>query len=384
MAFHRKRILLVNSYAVNNGDMALVHALYKQLEARGYAVTIATFYYHFLKHHYPQLPLIRELNDYPLFIHATFVRKIFSKIIFYFNRAYRNHDIFIASPGGYVNSYYGLKRSLLPLLLAKQQSKRTAIYSQSVGPLNEKDQVRLTKYSKSIDTILVRDDYSKNCLSSIPCYSKVIQTKDAAFLLPPRESIATPACKTVAVSVREWSHDQRDMESFLKMIELFCEAVLNRGFDIEFISTCQGVSGYRDDAQVAAVIKDRLLERYPEMTGRMTVDSSYHTYFELVELLNTRYCFTIGTRLHMCILSLINGTPAFNISYEVKGLACYQYLGLEKYSVDFNEPAAAAIEKFEHFLENFMTLRSTLLDRLLPIHEESIISLDTFLREIDS
>src|SRR5688572_4185947 len=293
---NQKRILLVNSYAVNNGDMALVYALYEQLTARGYAVSIATFYYHFLKQHYPQLTLMRELNDYPLFIQATFVRKIFSKTIFYLNRAYRNHDIFIASPGGYVNSYYGLKRSLLPLLLAKRQSKKTAIYSQSVGPLNEKDKSRLSSYSKSIDVILVRDDYSKACLSSIPCYSKVTQTKDAAFLLPPRESKATPECKTVAVSVREWTYDKRDMEFFLKMMESFCEIVLNNGFDIEFISTCQGIRGYRDDAQVAAVIRDRLVKKYHNMTDRITVDSAYHTYFELVDLLNTKYCFTIGTR----------------------------------------------------------------------------------------
>jgi colanic acid/amylovoran biosynthesis protein len=187
----------------------------------------------------------------------------------------------------------------------------------------------------------------------------------------------------VAVSVREWTHDKRDMESFLKMIESFCEVVLNKGFDIEFVSTCQGVRGYRDDSQVAAVVRDRIMEKYPDMIGRITVDSSYHTYYELVDLLNTKYCFTVGTRLHMCILSLINGTPAFNVSYEVKGVECYKYLGLEKYSVDFNEPFVTAQEKFESFLENYKSIRGSLLDRLLPIHEESKVSLNTFLKEVD-
>ena len=379
---NKKRILLTNSYAVNNGDAALVIALYEQLTARNYQVTIATFYHDFLKTKYPNLPLIRELLDYNFLKGGTFVKRVFLKINFFFNKAYQNHDIFIGSPGGYMNSYYGLKRCLLPLVHAKKRSKKTAVYSQSIGPLNQRDKGLLTEYSKSIDIILVRDDYSQNCISSIQCYSKVFQTKDAAFLLTPRISKTKSDCKTVAVSVREWKHDNRDMQGFFKMMLSFCEVVLKKGFNIEFISTCQGVENYRDDSKVADIIKDLILAKYPSYTERITVDATYHTYYELIELLNTKYCFTIGTRLHMCILSLINGTPAFNISYEVKGIECYKYLGLEKYSVDFNESNETALEKFNSFTENFTNIQKTLYERMVPIHKESITTLEMFLKEI--
>ncbi len=378
----KKRILLVNSYAVNNGDLALVIALYEQLIAQGHTVNIATFYYEFLKDKYPNLPFIKELNDYKFIIQATFIKKLFGRINFYFNKAYHNHDVFIASPGGYVNSYYGLKRSLLSLILAKNQSKKTAIYSQSVGPLNEKDRKRLTEYSKSIDVILVRDDFSKDCISSFPCSSKVFQTKDAAFLLPPRISKAALDCKTVAVSVREWKFDNRDMNDFYKMIQSFCYVVLAKGYSIEFISTCQGVENYRDDSLVASVIKDRIIAEHPSFKEKITVNSKYHTYHELIELLNTKYAFTIGTRLHMCILSLINGTPAFNISYEIKGIECYKYLMLENYSADFNESQEIALTKFNDFIENYRSIQASLLDKILPIHEESKESLKMFLKEM--
>lgn len=378
----KKKVLLVNSFAVNNGDLALVIALHDQLVNHGYEVTIATFYYDFLKSKYPNLPFIRELLDYRQIKGGTFVKKIFARINFFFNKVYRDHDVFIACPGGYVNSYYGIKRSLLSLLLAKKQAKKTAIYSQSVGPLNEADRKRLTEFSKSIDVILVRDDFSKDCISSIECQSKVFQTKDAAFLLPPRKSKAADSAKTVAVSVREWKFDNRDMNDFYKMIQSFCNVVLAKGFNIEFISTCQGVENYRDDSQVASVIKELLTAENPSYSDKISVNSTYNTYHELTELLNTKYAFTIGTRLHMCILSLINGTPAFNISYEVKGIECYKYLGLENYSADFNEPLENAILKFNDFVENHKAIQATLLDRISHVHSESKESLKMFLKEM--
>jgi len=378
----KKRILLTNSYAVNNGDLALVIALRNALVARGYAVAIATFYYDFLKEKYPDIPFIKELLDYKI-SGGTFIKRIFLSLNFLLNKMYREHDVFIASPGGYVNSYYGLKRCLLPLVQAKRISKKTAIYSQSIGPLNPRDRKLLTAFSSFIDVILVRDDYSRKCIASISCQSKVFQTKDAAFLIQPRRSAVDDNCKTVAVSVREWKYDNRDMQNFSEIIQTLCKRILEEGFNIEFISTCQGVDGYRDDSITATAIRNQLINTKPMYAEQISVNTAYHTYHELIERLNSRYTFTIGTRLHMCILSLINGTPAFNISYEVKGIECYKYLGLENYSVDFNEPVSQAIEKFNGFLANYKVIQSGLVDRLMPVHQESNESLTQFINEIE-
>jgi polysaccharide pyruvyl transferase WcaK-like protein len=172
------------------------------------------------------------------------------------------------------------------------------------------------------------------------------------------------------------------MNDFYKMIQSFCNVVLAKGFNIEFISTCQGVENYRDDSKVATVIKDLLIAENPSYSDKISVNSKYNTYHELTELLNTKYAFTIGTRLHMCILSLINGTPAFNISYEVKGIECYKYLGLENYSADFNEPLENAIQKFNAFIQNHKATQATLSDRILSVHTESKESLKMFLKEM--
>ena len=95
------------------------------------------------------------------------------------------------------------------------------------------------------------------------------------------------------------------------------------------------------------IIKQKIIKSNKNYQERIHIDSEFNSYFDLVKKLNTKYCFVIGTRLHMCILSLINGTPAFNISYEVKGKECYEYLGYNSYSADFNEDISIALSKFE-------------------------------------
>lgn len=377
----KTKVLLTKGHAVNNGDMALVLALYESLTNRGFDVSIATFHYKFLKTKYPNLPLVRELLDYNLLVGATFVKKIFLKLNYLFNKKYRGYDVYIGSPGGYMNSYYGLKKSLLPLIEAKKRGKKTAVYSQSIGPLNQRDKELLDLYSQSIDMILVRDDFSKACVDSTQCHSKILQTKDAAFLLKPRISSAKES-KLVGVSVRSWKHDNRSMDQFNLLIQSFCEQVLENGFDLEFISTCQGVEGYVDDSIAASIIMENIIKNNPAYTKRIKVDSSYKTYFELVDILNSKYCFVIGTRLHMCILSLINGTLAFNISYEVKGKECYNYLNLQNYSVDFNEPIEQAMVKFGLFMSNYKLLEESIHDNILSVYKESHEYLDVFLSEM--
>jgi colanic acid/amylovoran biosynthesis protein len=140
------------------------------------------------------------------------------------------------------------------------------------------------------------------------------------------------------------------MEQYYALIQKLCEKLFDKGFDIEFISTCQGIKDYVDDSKTASLISDAILQKNADYASRINIVTSFHTYFELTDLLKSRYWFVVGTRLHMCILSLINGIPAFNISYEEK--ECYEYLNLSDYSVDFNEPALEALRKFDLFLTN--------------------------------
>ena len=119
------KVLITQAVPVNNGDAALLIALYSSLIKKGYEVKIATFYYSFVKDKYPDLPFIKELTDYYFLRKLPFLKGVFLKLNFLFNNEYRNNDVFIACPGGYVNSYYQLKYALLPLFLAKKNNSKT-------------------------------------------------------------------------------------------------------------------------------------------------------------------------------------------------------------------------------------------------------------------
>lgn len=54
----------------------------------------------------------------------------------------------------------------------------------------------------------------------------------------------------------------------------------------------------------------------------------------------------IGTRMHMCILSLISGTPVLPIAYEFKTQELFGEIGLKEWVTDIEviEPDAFAKE----------------------------------------
>ena len=172
------------------------------------------------------------------------------------------------------------------------------------------------------------------------------------------------------------------MNLYYDMMQSISEKVLEKGFDVEFISTCQGVENYVDDSKTALIIQESLIKKNQSFQNRVHVDSKFYTFFELMDLLNSRYTFVVGTRLHMCILSLINGTPAFNISYEIKGKYCYEYLGYQDYSVDFNETTQEVSTKFDSFLNNISNIKDSLYETILPVYEESVESLNIFLEKM--
>src|SRR5699024_12355606 len=89
----------------------------------------------------------------------------------------------------------------------------------------------------------------------------------------------------------------------------------------------------------------------PEIQNKVTVNSKYFTMSELQEKI-AEYDCVIGTRLHMCILSMLKGKPCFNISYERKGKEAYKYLGLEDYSVDYNEKVSVVESRLISFFNN--------------------------------
>jgi polysaccharide pyruvyl transferase WcaK-like protein len=356
-----QKIIINNVVPLNNGDVALFLSLYRILLKNGYAVKIAAYNYDTVVKEYPDMPFIPELAQGFLFRKLPWLKPFLLPFLFLLSRDYRKADVIIGAPGGYVNSYYSIKSSLSIFKVAKRFGKKTAIYAQSVGPLNAKDSLFFKKLmAKSIDYVLIRDAFSNEVMESLQIpTNKYLQTKDAAFLLGYQPTEKTVS-KKIAISVRKWEDDNRSVDAFKKMIAAMTGLAIDQGYEVDFLSTCQGLSFYKNDAVVAAEIKAELEEVYQ---AKVNVLADYYNFHQFYDLLGN-YELVIGTRLHMCITALTRGIPALNISYEVKGKECYNYLDLAEYSIDYNEPIENAISAFQAFLSNQEKIREHLKSKI--------------------
>ncbi len=375
----KQKVLINNVVPLNNGDVALFSTLYKQLLKAGFSVQIATYYYKLAKEKYPDFPFVKDLGQSKIFIKLPFLKQYVLPFLYLMSKPYRNAAIIIGAPGGYVNSNYSIRNNILIFKIAKFFGKKTAIYSQSVGPLDKKDSIFFKKLlENSIDYLYVRDSYSNAELIRINANkTKFKQTKDAAFLLGFKE-VKVNNNKKVAFSVRKWDYDGRSMETYKKMIAKLAMITIDKGYTIDFLSTCQGLKSYKNDAIVAQEIYELLASNYQ---NKITVLTEYYLFDELYNKIE-EYQFVLGTRLHMCILSLTKGIPAFNISYEIKGKECYNYLELEKYSIDFNETTEKAVTSYLNFIEEKDTIRKKLKEIIPKLHKEAKEDFDFFIDKL--
>ena len=372
-----KKVLIVNAVPVNNGDAALVMAIYSAFEKKGLDVAIATHNYKIVSGYYPDKEIVRDLLDYYIIKKLPIIRYILIPFFLIILKQYREADIVLGAPGGYINSYYGIFDKLYVLFMCKLLGKKTAIYSQSVGPLNARDANRFSFFLNFLDLVYVRDCLSYDTAKALSVGRNNIRlTEDAAFLLEPN-LINRNKMKKVAVSVRDWAFDSRDKDKYYFLIAELVKCCVLNGYSVEFLSTCQGVPGYLDDSKVAEGIVDAHLKE----VEIVTIDKERRTLSDLRTKLN-EYDFVIGTRLHMCILSILNGIPAFNISYEAKGTECYAYLGMSEYSIDYNAEHVMATEQINDFINNLDKLEKHLKERIVMSHSDSVKYFEHFCAEL--
>ena len=373
MTMKCKSILITNADAVNGGDAALVIGLYNKFEKNGFDVKVSTFHYDQVKKIYPNINLTKSILEDRILNFLLRRMKyisylwIFLKLVFR-GKSYKDADILVSAPGGYINSYYGFLGKLFSMVLAKKlYKKRIYMYSQSVGPLEINDEKIVKKYMKFFELFMVRDSISYKTLKEITLGQNIIQTNDAAFLLDRINKNANEKKMKVAISVRGWKHDNRNKEKYINLIIQATQLCINNGYKVEFLSTCQGISGYVDDSIIAKEIVNKLNQEYID---HVTVNDGVYSVYELRQYLTT-FSFTIGTRLHMCILSMLSSTPALNISYEVKGIECYRHLGLEKYSLDYNADLEEVKNKLNNFIEELSYIECLLPELMQKMNKEA-------------
>lgn len=117
--------------------------------------------------------------------------------------------------------------------------------------------------------MLVRDEQSYSLCSKIlsvkEIENRIVKSKDAAFLFPPKRIKAIKG-KRAAISVRYWKHDNRSSQKFNDLIVGLVGYLVENGFSVDFLSTCQGIEGYVDDSVKAKQIVEQLSDKYQRHT----------------------------------------------------------------------------------------------------------------------
>lgn len=364
-------ILIGNTVPVNGGDAALLFALYEALVERDHRVEIASYHFKTVSRHYPELPLVPEGVQGWVYRKLPPLRFLMERLTPRLVPAYRRASLILGCPGGYFNSYYGIRGHVMKMAAAHKQGKTTAIYSQSFGPFHDAADVAcFKKHQDAFDLLMPRDSFSEQVLleTGFP-KARSLRSNDAAFLLTPIPADAQQG--EVAISVREWKHDARKRETYFDLIKGMARELHRQGYHITFLSTCQGVPGYVDDSSTALELQESLkAEGVP-----CEVDRAFHHVKALRKQL-AGYEFVIGTRLHFCILSMLSGVPALNVSYEVKGLECYRYMGLEEYSVDYNASEEQGVDVLRKLIAAMPQLAETVRQEVQRQHEAAHASLD--------
>jgi colanic acid/amylovoran biosynthesis protein len=374
----KKKILLVNALPLNNGDAALIFSAYNYFIKEGYDVKVATHKYEYVKQYYPENDWVKDLNDIKFLWKIPFFKAFITPFKFLLNKHYRNADVIAGVPGGYLNSYYGILSNLVPFFIAKLFGKTTILLPQSFGPIKGKDRFIFKFFAKFIDVLISRDNFSSSELRNLNIDSKqFFQMPDLAFYnASPR--VVTKE-RIAAVSVRRWNHDNRDSDLYEKLIIQFVNILVEKGYRVEFISTCQGLNEYIDDSELASEIFDKLAS---EVKNKVSVIENYFKYPDFFEYIS-KYELVVGTRLHMCILAMCHGIPTFNISYEKKGIECYNYLNIPELSVDYNNDLLLAKNKFEHFINEKERYKKKIDIEVMRVKNEIVLKLSKLKKTIN-
>jgi colanic acid/amylovoran biosynthesis protein len=290
---------------------------------------------------------------------------------------YRSADLVISTGGTYLVEHYKLRNRFDELDKDIALGKSLVLFTQSLGPFSQPDnRARMKRIADAALLVLLRDAKSREHLREIGVTEERLEVvADSVFALARADWLAAPPPRAsarplrVAVSVRRWTHfDGHDRDTGMQRYEAAIAGavtalVRERGAEVVFLSTCQGVPEYLyDDSQVADRIRDGL---DADVQRAVSVDRDFHSPAALMLTLRG-FDFAISTRMHMAILGLCAGLPVLPIAYEFKTTEVYKSIDQGEWVTDISaierEPFVALALRFA---QRFAEFRSAVAPRVL-------------------
>lgn len=308
-------------------------------------------------------------------------------------RHYLSADMVISTGGTYLIEPYGLYTQYIDYLITHNLRKPLIFYTQSMGPFVKQTSInRMKRVLSKSKMILFRDKKSLQHIINLNLEHRpaMYVVPDAAFalgnpkLLIQRNNDNFKKHMKVAISVREWQSFQSKspeivMQAYRESIATAVIHLIKQNYTIYFLSTCQGLPEYDNDAEEVAKIINLIPTKHHK---NITNFADYIPIPQLLSILHDMDMI-ISTRLHMCILSLISGTPVFPIAYEFKTEELFSQLG---YTDIINMENIADInisEKIDDFISLYTNSRrkeinTTITEYIKQSKEVSDILLQLF------
>lgn len=279
--------------------------------------------------------------------------------------AYAECDLVLACGGGYIyapgpnEGVAGVfTYMLLGCLLALLMGKPLVLLPQSIGPLHDDLQRRLTRWVvRGARLTFVRERESLRLLEQLGCAGRALLAPDLAFAMPgaPPEQAARlldgllPPAHTrplVGMTALNWSGQNYtfDGQAAYEQAMLGCiDALTARGATLVLFTQCAGPSDAEDDRLVSARLRARAA--CPERV--VLLDQPLPP--ALLQAAYGQMDFFIGTRMHSVILALNAGTPALAVGYLHKTRGVLGEVGLGERCLEITgvraEDLTAAFER---------------------------------------
>jgi polysaccharide pyruvyl transferase WcaK-like protein len=394
---------LINAVPANCGDELLLLASIRLLEAAGFTVgsvhsnqrnyfDVVADKPHFWDMEHALYQDIRSL-PYPVRKLPQFARNgawsVLSRLpvtnSYKTNAQLQQAGWIFSSAGGYMNSRYGYGSRLRVLEAMLAADKKVVLLPQSIGPFHAHvDHGRLRDVLEQARLVMVRDRISLDHLDGIGLSMQNVGLwPDLGLisgLLPfyderPLSYNDTPR---VLFNARAWTYRSSGSELVAKLGKLLSELVEGGKSRVICASTCQGINGYVDDAE----IMQQLANFVPEHDRHYISFVSEHLHpLDYHKLARTCDCY-IGMRMHGAIIAMHAGIPALAIAYEEKSGEVFKQLGIPECCIDMDDSASSLSSKASWFLSNLQSLRSRTNAALAKEDLDFSVILDRFVRSL--
>ncbi|MEL7213957.1 MAG: polysaccharide pyruvyl transferase family protein [Pseudomonadota bacterium] len=258
-------------------------------------------------------------------------------------RPYLDADLVVTTGGTYLLSKYDITRRLLEFHKDRLLGKPLVAFTQSFEPFTDDYRSRaLAPILNQMALILVRHETSRSHVHALTGRSDhVTAVADSVFALwepgptdlqarRARSGRAKDDRLRIAIAVRKLkAYGDRNPEEGAEIFKQSIRAsvislVRDKGAEVTFLSTCQGIPEYwTDDSKIAL---DFAADLPADVAPLVHVDRAFHTPADLIKRLQG-FDSVIACRLHMAILSICANTPVLPVSYEPKFEETFADLG---------------------------------------------------------